>query len=296
MKFLHLFFFLFYILFSSLKIGYGQFRFQSESEWKEAYEMIYQANLGNCDLAMTTFDSLRLNTEFKHAPSYLAIAKCLQKNGKEDEMNALIAEAQSSGILKKTIPHNSASHPQLKEKCILMLLEDQGSWSLKNEFIIDPELKENLLRSGLDFKEITPKIRRLPGRELHKLHIAELESIINEHGFPTVEMIGTQGMKGIKLVILHASIETLNKYENEYKDRFGSYAYAYLIDKKRVANKEKQLYGTQGDFDENKNLTFYPIEDEHLVNQRRMESGMEPLEIYARTLGIKGYKVPAPKE
>ncbi len=281
-----------FILIISTKLSFGQFKFQSEADWKFAHEMIYQARLGNCNLAYKVFDSLKLDSKFKHPESYLAIAKCLQKNGNEEEMKNLISDAQSQGILNKTIPHDSISHPELKEKCILMLLEDQGAWSLKNEFIIDPEVKESLVRAGIDFTEITPKIRRLPGLELHKLHVMELEAIVEEYGFPTTEMIGGHGMKGVKMVILHARKDILEKYKTEFKDRFGSYTYAYLIDKTRVANKEKQLYGTQGDFDEDKNMIFYPIEEEHLVNQRRMEAGMEPLEIYARTLGIQGYEVP----
>ena len=71
---------------------------------------------------------------------------------------------------------------------------------------------------------------------------------------------------------------------------------AYLIDKQRVAKKQKQLYGTQGASSKEGLIQFYPIEDEINVNKRRMEAGMKPLEIYAIELGIKNYKVPVHDE
>lgn len=270
----------------------SQFRFESEAEWKYAYEMIYQAKLGNCTVAYTMFDSLQRTETFRHSNSYVAIAKCLQKDQKPALADSIINMGKLNGTFTKTYDEFNIANPDLKERLILMYLEDQGSWSVKNEFIIDPDVKQNLIDAGVDLAVMSDKIRRLPGLELHNLHIEELDNIVVEYGFPTYEMVGYHAMQGVKLIILHSRLEILEKYESEFKKYFGMKRFAYLIDKQRVAKKEKQLYGTQGHFDENKNLVFYPIEDEANVNKRRIEAGMEPIEYYAKTLGVENYEIP----
>ena len=270
----------------------SQFRFESEAEWKYAYEMIYQADRGNCKTAYMMFDSLQRIENFRHSNSYVAIAQCLQKDQKPEKADSIINIGRLNGTFTKFYDESKITHPDIKERFILMYLEDQGSWSIKNEFIIDPGVKQSLKDAGIDLTSMTNKIRRLPGRELHKLHIKELNQIVEEYGFPNYEMVGYQAMQGVKLVILHSKLEILEKYETEFKQFFGMKRLAYLIDKQRVAKKEKQLYGTQGDFDANKNLVFYPIEDEANVNKRRMEAGMEPIEQYAKILGVKNYEIP----
>ena len=48
-------------LFSFSLNGISQFKFQDEAIWKYAFEMIYQAKLGNCKMAYEMFDSLQQN-------------------------------------------------------------------------------------------------------------------------------------------------------------------------------------------------------------------------------------------
>lgn len=271
---------------------FSQYKFKSEEEWKQVYTMIEKSRKSQCIEAINIFNQLKIDTAFRHKKSFIAIANCMQKLGNEDQASLLIDNAVAKGILKRSTDHDSITHPQIAERYLIMYLEDQGAWSLRNKFVIDSGVRESLEKGGISLKELAPKLRRLPALELHKLHVKEMEELIQQYGFPTTEMVGHFGLKGVKLVILHSEKEILEKYEEEYKNTFGSYMYAYLIDKKRVAKGEKQLYGTQGDFDEDKNLIFYPIEDEANVNIRRMEADMEPLEIYAKNLGVENYKVP----
>ena len=273
--------------------GISQYKFIDESKWKYAYEMIDQANQGNCNIAYAMFDSLTQDKDFKHVGSFFTIAKCLQKEGKTKEADSLSAIAIKNGNLRKIVENDSLlTHPNLKERLVLMYLEDQGRWSINDEFIIDSEARESILRTGVNLTALEKRIRRLPGIELHKLHVEELEKIISEYGFPTRTMVGYHGMQAVKLVILHSRLETLEKYQKEFRDRFGMRRMAYLIDKQRVAKGLQQLYGTQGSDGENGLISFYPIEDEMNVNQRRMSAGMEPIEYYAKGLGINNYKVP----
>jgi len=270
----------------------SQFKFENEQEWKYAYEMIYHANLGNCKEACMMFDSLYQTEQFQHPESYISIAKCLQSSGKSEKADSIIMLGRMNGTFENNGDKTRISHPDLSERFILMYLEDQGSWSIKDEFILDPGAKQDLINSGVDFESLVKMVRRLPGIELHKLHVIELNRIVEEYGFPTYEMIGYNAMQGVKLVILHSKLEILETYESDFKKYFGMKRLAYLIDKKRVAKNENQLYGTQGDFDENGVLVFYPIEDEPNVNIRRMQAGMEPIEHYAKILGVQNYTIP----
>jgi len=284
------------ISFLLLPSSYGQFKFKDEQTWRAAYELIELSQKGKCEEAFKLFEELSADTVFLHVKSYISLGNCLQQQGKEEEASKFIDEAVSQGILKRSVPIDSISHPELATRFHLMLLEDQGAWSLKDKFIIDPEAKEGLIRYGIKLDELIPMVRRGPGRELHKMHTEELIKAIDEYGFPTEEMVGVYALKGVKLVILHSKLEMLEKYAEEYKKTFGPKMYAYHTDKRRVAKGLDQLYGTQGDFNEYKKLVFYPIEDEVNVNKRRMEADMEPLELYAKLLGVENYQVPIETE
>lgn len=270
----------------------SQYKFKDEKTWKEAYRVIELARNDKCDDALLIFETLSADTLFGHRSSIIAIANCLRELGEEEKASELVDHASSLGFIKRSISMDSITHPDISKRLLMMYLEDQGAWSLKDKFIIDPGVREQLINGGVNLDALSLELRRMPGLELHKLHVKELEEIIEEYGFPTEQMVGRFGLKGVKFVILHSKKDLLEKYKNDYKRTFGSYMYAYLTDKIRVANNEKQLYGTQGDFDENKKMIFYPIEDEINVNKRRMVAGMEPLEMYAKNLGVMGYKVP----
>lgn len=200
------------------------------------YTMIELGRKSQCEKAIEIFGQLQDGSVFEHKKSFIAIANCLQKMGKDDEASQFVEKAVLAGILKRSVDKDSITHPELATRYLVMYLEDQGAWSLQNEFIIDPSVREKFERGGIDLKEYTPKLRRLPAIELHKLHVKELEAHIAKYGFPTKEMVGPFGLKGVKLVILHSGIEILEKYKVEFRITFGSYMYAYLMDKIKVAN------------------------------------------------------------
>jgi len=254
--------------------------------------MIDQAKQGNCEVAYMMFDSLTQDVNFKHVGSFFSIAKCLQNEGNTQKADSLSAIAIKVGKLKRIGREDNLTHPKIKDRLVLMYLEDQGCWTIEDKFIIDPDTRSNMNKSGIDLASFEKQIRRLPGIELHNLHIEELEIIISEFGFPTTSMVGHYGMQAIKLVILHSKLEILEKYQDEFRDRFGMRRMAYLIDKQRVAKGQMQLYGTQGSDGDGNQILFYPIEDEVNINKRRMSAGMEPIELYAKVLGIVDYKVP----
>ena len=99
----------------------AQYEFKKELTWKYAYEMIHQANIGNCAVAFDMFDVLVTDENFKHIPSYLSIAKCYQKEGKIERADSLVAIIKKSGDIKRIRDGDSVSHPKLMKRFILML-------------------------------------------------------------------------------------------------------------------------------------------------------------------------------
>jgi len=64
--------------------------------------------------------------------------------------------------------------------------------------------------------------------------------------------------------------------------------YALLIDRILVRSGKKQTFGTQSFFDYQKNkIVPYPIKKYKKVNKRRMEKGMNSLELYLIQLNKK---------
>jgi hypothetical protein len=63
--------------------------------------------------------------------------------------------------------------------------------------------------------------------------------------------------------------------------------FANLVDRKAIAQHQKQIYGTivTGDWNENK-FRFAPIVDEETINERRKEIGLSTIEDYAKRLNI----------
>jgi hypothetical protein len=66
-----------------------------------------------------------------------------------------------------------------------------------------------------------------------------------------------------------------------------------MIDRVKVKKHEKQIYGTQLRFIKDPKTgyitdksEFEPIEDEKNVNKRRQEVGLQPIEEYAKEMGI----------
>lgn len=113
--------------------------------------------------------------------------------------------------------------------------------------------------------------------------------ILEEYGFPGVDLVGENGSKNYWLIVQHAdhdpafqqrildSMEIQVARQNANPENF-----AYLTDRVRANTGRPQLYGTQMDynFDICQAFPKNGLEDEELVNQRRKEMGMEPLEAY----------------
>jgi hypothetical protein len=119
---------------------------------------------------------------------------------------------------------------------------------------------------------------------------AMLSSIVREHGWPGLNMVGVDGTQAASTMLQHASGETAKRtlplVEAAFRARnvLGP-NYASLVDKVRIAEGRPQLYGTSAKpFDREGEIVFHPIEDESHMDARRAEMGLPPLEEYRKLL------------
>ncbi len=180
---------------------------------------------------------------------------------------------------------------ELSKKYVLMFIEDQGRWTKERGFVLDDDHMQNIMNMGMG--DLLDKARNIPGIEINSSNLLKIDSLFLAYGTPTVETIGVYGMKGVYLTILHGNLNHLERYDKFIKENYSPKRYAYLVDKKRVAKGNPQLFGTQSIFDKLKfEYVFYPIEDESHVDCRRMNAGLMPIKYYAKLLHIAQSQVP----
>lgn len=144
----------------------------------------------------------------------------------------------------------------------------------------DLELREHLLRSGQLSEGYHPDMEAL-----HLRNAYQLEVIIDQIGFPTIDTVGAEGAAAAWLLLQHAisrpafqrrCATLLEKAVQE--QRADAMHLAYLRDRIAVFEGQPQHYGTQFDWDETGQLAPQPCEDPHLVDQRRLALGLNTLE------------------
>jgi hypothetical protein len=123
---------------------------------------------------------------------------------------------------------------------------------------------------------------------IDRKNIARMKEIIAKHGWPGKSLVGEDGAEAAWLLVQHADKDRefqkncLTLLERAVKAREASAGeLAYLTDRVRIGENEKQVYGTQFRLVDGK-WQPYPIEDEKNVDQRRKEMGLSPLAEYRK--------------
>jgi len=118
-----------------------------------------------------------------------------------------------------------------------------------------------------------------------KRNTARLKEIIEEHGWPSSQLVGVNGESAAWLLVQHSDydvkfqekclklLKSLQKTKNRKK------LIAYLTDRVLVNRKRKQIYGTQ--FRKGKPR---PIKDEKNLEKRRKQMGLGPFEDYKKRM------------
>jgi hypothetical protein len=136
-----------------------------------------------------------------------------------------------------------------------------------------------------DLEAVTKKLQ-----EIDKRNTTWLKEVVDKRGWPGNALVGTDGAQRAWLLVQHADQDRVFQKrclkllaEAVKKGDASAEHLAYLTDRVRVGDNEKQVYGTQ--FREvNGKMEPYPIEDEANVDKRRKEAGLPPLTEYRKRL------------
>jgi hypothetical protein len=159
-----------------------------------------------------------------------------------------------------------------------------------------PELRKELL--ALRDEDQTIRMRWLKDQNNRQLieemnalsvrHVARLQEILKETGWPTKTMVGQGGSEAVWLILQHAAPQVIKaslplmKAAVEHGDVRGD-LYAMSVDRDRRNDGLPQIYGSQFDTTGGK-CEPQPIEDPQHVDERRKAVGLNPLSEYKEQL------------
>lgn len=163
----------------------------------------------------------------------------------------------------------------------------------------DESLRRELLKMVKEDQDARKAILKTPSPDaparrkitvIDRKNTARLKEIVNKHGWPGKSLVGDDGAHAAWLLVQHADRDhefqkrCLTLLQRAVKTREASAAdLAYLTDRVLVAEKKKQIYGTQFRTVDGK-MKPYPIADEKNVDSRRKEVGLPTLAEYRKTM------------
>jgi hypothetical protein len=186
-------------------------------------------------------------------------------------------------------PKPAPQAPSLRQELLAMEKEDQevrtsvfralgekGITPGDNKPITDFALMQVLLEQTGKLAAVDQKNR------------TRLKEVVDKHGWPGKSLAGKDGAHAAWLLVQHADADLafqkrcLDLMKAAPKGDVEAQDIAYLTDRVLVAQKKKQVYGTQL-HRQGAKLTPQPIEDEANVDKRRAEVGLGPLAEYLKT-------------
>lgn len=136
--------------------------------------------------------------------------------------------------------------------------------------------------------EITAEQAERDFREATKRNYVHLKKTIEEHGFPSFELVGKTSSHNFWLMVQHSDFDV--KFQKKVlklmlkevrRQNASAQNYAFLVDRVKINTDEPQLYGTQITVnDANKGYELKPVYKPDELNQRRKEIGLPPIEEY----------------
>jgi hypothetical protein len=127
-------------------------------------------------------------------------------------------------------------------------------------------------------------------QEIDRASTARMKEIVDRHGWPGKSLVGSDGAEVAWLLVQHADADRLFQkrclpllVQAVKLGEASAQHMAYLTDRVRVADKEKQVYGTQFRQVGSK-VEPFPIEDEANVDARRRAVGLATLAVYRKQI------------
>lgn len=258
--------------------------------WKLGWRMIASSIEENHELAELQFDSLwRISNEIDI--NFLVTGLEAKYNLGKIEQITEILNTQGPDMLQEICARQFLTKIKPCAGVPMGEVEDKGlQIELIKMYVGDQAARGNLMRGIITKYNIdSTAVTQDGGATVDERNRNRLKEILEEHGFPTKKLVGKDAMQGVFLMIQHSdrdkewqksqlpNIETAVK-----KGDMDGQSYAYLYDRIKINNGEKQRYGTQfAKVDPiNKTVELAPTEDMETLDKRRMEMGMMPIEMY----------------
>jgi hypothetical protein len=187
-------------------------------------------------------------------------------------------KAQAKGPVPK--------EPALREELLDLQKEDQEVRGEVLKELADMGITygaKKTIKDPAKVKALLAPTRRLS--DMDQKHVTRLNEILKKYGWPGKTLVGKDGAHAAFFLVLQAEKEValqkrcLKLMKAAPKGEVESEDIAYLTDRVLVADKKKQLYGTQLQVKGGKFMPL-PIENEANVDKRRAEMGMSTLEEY----------------
>jgi hypothetical protein len=179
--------------------------------------------------------------------------------------------------------------------------KDKRGGASSGQESLNQELRKELLRrtkedqdarkamtTGQTFKPDAPEFKRIEA--IDRDNTARMKEIVDKYGWPGKSLVGKDGANAAWLLVQHADRDPAFQKrcldlikEAAKKGEVSGQELAYLTDRVRVAQGEKQLYGTQFHTVDGK-LVPQPIEDEANVDKRRKEVGLMSMAEYEKLM------------
>jgi hypothetical protein len=178
----------------------------------------------------------------------------------------------------------SPKDEKLRAELVERVEEDQKA----RQQLIDLQARPGGKDADAAKKEVEAATKKL--QAIDARNTAWMKEVVDKHGWPGKSLVGTDGAMKAWLLVQHADQDRafqkhcLPLLAGAVKKGEASPEHlAYLTDRVKVADKEKQVYGTQ--FHEvGGKMEPYPIEDEANVDKRRQEVGLPPLAEYRKMI------------
>jgi hypothetical protein len=155
---------------------------------------------------------------------------------------------------------------------------------LRQELLSMQEEDQRVLRELVDAGELLEEEYHPRMRAVHERNNTRIKNIVDEHGWPSISLVGNDGAKAAWLLAQHAVLDTefMARALTLLKEAVSNgeaegWCLAYLQDRVLTMAGKPQIYGTQHDFDENGTAFPLLIAEPDKVDLLRRDVGLEPL-------------------
>ncbi|MFD2937492.1 DUF6624 domain-containing protein [Spirosoma flavum] len=262
-------------------------------EYQKAFAISQKSALSTLRAAVCAYQC----DQTKQAQTYLRQAASIDFWISEDVWENPI-EAPELNSLRNS-PLASVFHQYIDQQKIAEGRNPALERELKQIFVEDqrPRLQIDTIGKQYGFKSAQAQPIWEQMRQADSINLSKIERIISQYGYPGKSLVGEKQNETAWLVIQHAPLAVQEKYlpllqQAAAKGQLAKARVALTVDRIRVRNGQKQLYGSQVHLDASgKAVGFEPIEDEVNVDRRRAEVGLSPLVTYAKLYGF-AYTLP----